>query len=329
MKLNAKSLLLGVAIGDALGVPYEFVERKEMKKAPAMGMIGFKSHNQPPGTWSDDSSLTFCLAESLLEEYSLLNTSKNFIRWKNDAWWTAHDEVFDIGTTTSKAISRLQEIIISRRYEELKSLNLSAEESENGNGSLMRILPLVYEINGMKIKQQFEFVWQNSALTHRHIRAAMSCMIYLRLTINLIKYQDKARAYLRTKLDILRLWDKIDFPDPEKKHFNRIIENDLFELKAKNLKSNGYVIDSLEASLWSFLTTNSYQEAVLTAVNLGHDTDTTGAITGGIAGLYYGFENIPERWIISVARLKDILQLGDRLNQKYGEYIAPPSHKEL
>ena len=112
--------LLGVAIGDAVGVPYEFTSREEMQANPATDMIGHGTYNQPKGTWSDDSSLTFCLAESLVGGYNLKDMSERFIKWMDEAYWTAHNQVFDIGITTSIAISRLRELIDEGNLDELK-----------------------------------------------------------------------------------------------------------------------------------------------------------------------------------------------------------------
>jgi ADP-ribosylglycohydrolase len=317
LKGTAKDMLLGVAIGDALGVPYEFSERAEMEKNPAKDMVGFKAHHQPAGTWSDDSSLTFCLAESLIQGYNLKSTAINFIKWKSQAYWTAHNEVFDIGMTTTRAITRLENILNGGNEQNLELLKTDALESDNGNGSLMRILPLIFEIRGKDIKTQFDIVWENSALTHGHIRAAMSCMIYLNIAEKLKIGLTKTEAYQKTRKEISLLWEIINFSESEKIHFERVIQTDIQDVKKENIKSGGYVIESLEASLWSLLKTNSFESAVLTGINFGHDTDTTGAITGGLAGIYYGAKNIPEYWIASLVRLEDILELGDKLDKKY------------
>lgn len=317
MKTPALNILLGVAIGDAIGVPYEFSEREEMQQNPAKEMIGFKMYNQPPGTWSDDSSLTFCLAESLIEGYDLKSLSSKFIKWRKEAYWTAWNNVFDIGMTTTQAISRLERILISGNLHELKALKESAEEKDNGNGSLMRILPLVFEIYGKSDTEQFKIIWENSALTHRHIRAAMSCFIYLKFALKLLKQMDKQSAYQKTRKEIGEFWNKIDFPPVERKNFARIIQNDLNEEEEKSILSGGYVIESLEASIWCILKSQTFEESVLKAVNFGHDTDTTGAITGGLAGILYTKENMPEFWIASLARMEDIFKLGERLDEKY------------
>lgn len=179
MKSNkAIDALLGIAVGDALGVPFEFSSREKMKAHPVADMVGYGTYNQPAGTWSDDSSLTFCLAQSLADGYDLKDIALKFINWKNENLWTAHGEVFDIGITTATSIGRLERIINNNELNELKILKYSGDEYENGNGSLMRILPLVFYIHGKPIQEQFEIVWEISALTHRHIRAAMSCMIF-------------------------------------------------------------------------------------------------------------------------------------------------------
>ncbi len=314
---TAINLLLGVAIGDALGVPYEFSTRAEMEANPAKDMVGFKVHNQPPGTWSDDSSLTFCLAEALATGYDLKSTAINFIKWKNEAYWTARNEVFDIGLTTTRSISRLENILADGDVEALKTLKHGAEEYDNGNGALMRILPFIFEIKGKNLKMQFELIWENAALTHRHIRSAMSCMIYLKMAEYLIEGLDSAVAYENTRKDIHDLWTIIDFSQEERKHFQRVIQNDIRTAAKSSILSGGYVIESLECSFWSFLNSTSYESAVLTSINFGHDTDTSAAITGGLAGLYYKEENIPEYWIVSLARMNDIYDLAKRFENKY------------
>lgn len=317
MKSLTTDLLIGVAVGDALGVPFEFLPRKRMADNPAKGMTEYGTHHQPMGTWSDDSSLTFCLAEALIEGYSLEKASEKFIKWKNEAYWTAHHRVFDIGITTSRSISLLHRILDNREYDRLNTLKYDSDEYDNGNGSLMRILPLLVEIKGKDLKTQFDIVWSNSSLTHRHIRAGMSCMIYLKMAEYLSEGNDKVTAYEHTRRDILKLWELINFYESEQKHFIRVIQNDIREAEKETIMSGGYVIESLEASFWSLLTTDTFEDAVLTAINFGHDTDTTGAITGGIAGICYTQENIPEFWKASLARMEDILDLAERLSKKY------------
>ena len=308
--------LLGVAIGDAVGVPYEFTSREEMQANPATDMIGHGTYNQPKGTWSDDSSLTFCLAESLVGGYNLKDMSERFIKWMDEAYWTAHNQVFDIGITTSIAISRLRELIDEGNLDELKRQKDYGNERDNGNGSLMRIIPLLFHIKGKPIKEQFNIVWEVSALTHRHIRAAMSCMIYLNLAEKLLEGIDKLDAYKEMRVEIAELWDAIDLSEKERKHFDKVIQNDIRDTSIDDLKTGGYVIEVLESSIWFFLNKNSYKDTILSIINLGHDTDTSAAIAGGLAGLYYGRKGMPEKWVASLARLDDIVELANKLNEK-------------
>jgi ADP-ribosyl-[dinitrogen reductase] hydrolase len=315
---KVKNALPGIAVADALGVPVEFKSREYLEKHPVTAMTGNGTYNQPPGTWSDDSSLTFCLAEAIAEGYNLELTARKFIRWRNEGYWGAHHRVFDIGATTNIAISRLEYILEKGGEVELKKLKETQDEYENGNGSLMRILPLLFEIKGKEITEQFEMVWENSALTHRHIRAAMSCMIYLKLAEFLLAGEDKFTAYKKSVDEIQKLWEAIQFPETESKHFHRIIDGDISVVPKSRIRSGGYVIESLEASLWCFLRFESFRDAVLSAVNLGHDTDTTAAITGGLAAVYHRIEGIPKEWLASLARREDIVKLGEKLAEKTG-----------
>jgi len=297
--------LLGLCIGDALGVPVEFKSRYELKINPVTDMMGYGTHNQPPGTWSDDSSLTLCLAESLCNGFNLQDIADRFLKWFYEAYWTPYGEVFDIGNTTYIAISRLK-----------KGVNpLEAgpkDEFSNGNGSLMRILPLAFYLEKEDIKRRFEITHQVSCLTHGHIRSQMSCGIYVQFAINLLKGMRKKEAYEKMKEIVLKYYSQEPYIR-ELRNFDRVINFDISELSEDNIKSSGYVIDTLEASIWCFLNGKSYKDTVLTAVNLGGDTDTVGAVTGGLAGIYYGYESIPKKWINILARHEDIIKLGERL----------------
>ena len=318
MKTNkVTDALLGVAIGDALGVPYEFSSREKMNTNPATDMVGYGTHGQPAGTWSDDSSLTFCLADALCQGYDLTLISLKFIAWWDHYEWTAHNEVFDIGSTTSDAIVRLIQLIKTNHTEELSRQKLYGDEYDNGNGSLMRILPLLFYIKGKELKEQFDIVWETSALTHRHIRAAMSCMIYLNFAEKLTEGKDKVVAYNETRKEISELWEEIGFDENERKHFKKLIQNDIRATSIDDLKTGGYVIEVLESSFWFFLNRNNYRDTVLSIINLGHDTDTSAAIVGGLAGIYYGADKIPAGWLASLARKNDIIELGNKLNAKY------------
>ena len=305
MKDIYKDILFGVSVGDALGVPVEFMNREEIALNPITDMKGFGTYNLPPGTFSDDSSLTFCLAESLTQQLTLENISENFQKWYFTDYWTPYGRVFDIGMATRKSIIRLKNGIRA-------DLAGGMDVLENGNGSLMRILPLVSCIKDLPIKERYFITKQVSSITHGHIRSVISCFYYLEFARQIILGENKYQIYKNLKQEVPEFLNSIGINESEIKIFDRILQNDIFKLTEKEIKSSGYVLHTLEASLWCILTTEDYRSAVLKAVNLGEDTDTTGAVTGGLAGILYGFENIPENWITLMARKDDIIDLANR-----------------
>lgn len=324
MKNPIKSVLLGVAVGDALGVPVEFRPREYLRNNPLTDMIGYGTHNQPAGTWSDDSSLTFCLAEMLSQEYDLDLLATNFLSWYNDNFWTPHGILFDIGVATSSAMFSLA------KGTPPTFAGGTGEES-NGNGSLMRILPIIFYIKDLDIEQRFQVVKDVSSLTHAHIRSVIACLIYTEMALQLLEGYDKWEAFKNMKNLVANfLENNAVCSQNELDKFHRILGNHsnnqykltpIYELEEPEIASSGYVLDTLEASLWCLFKANSYEETVIMAVNLGKDTDTTGAVAGGLAGLLYDFESIPQKWTNSLARRDDIFELCQRLEKKFQIWI--------
>ncbi|TVR39960.1 MAG: ADP-ribosylglycohydrolase family protein [Bacteroidia bacterium] len=317
----SKSILLGLAVGDALGVPFEFRGRGNLERHPVTGMAGYGTHNQPPGTWSDDSSLSFCLAESLCGGYDIQDIARLFLKWYNEAYWAARGEVFDVGIATREAILRI------KSGEPPTSAGLNGE-FDNGNGSLMRILPLLPFILKKGDHEIVKIVTEVSSVTHRHPRCILACLILLLVAERLCEYSilEAIRGMQVRLRDILRMHPKLL---TQKQHFDRIIpgnsqpkNTDNFHIPLKDaspqsIRSSGYVVDTLEASLWCLLHSSSYKEAVLKAVNLGEDADTTACVTGGLAGILYGHQNIPQEWLNILARKADIEKLAEMLEAKY------------
>ena len=318
MENVVKSGIFGVCIGDALGVPVEFRSREQLKQSPVAKMRALGTHHQPSGTWSDDGSLTLCLADSLCNGYSLENIALKFLQWYNAEIWTPHGRVFDIGIATSQAIHRISKGTFP-------ALCGGKSEFDNGNGSLMRILPLSFYIKDFPVEKRFDITKDVSGITHGHIRSVLACFIYLELVLEIMKGKDKWEAY-KTMQETVRYFlnHNLICSQIEMDKFHRILElkvgnyevTSLLTLQEEEISSSGYVLHSLEASLWCFLNSENYADAVLRAVNLGEDTDTTGAITGGIAGIYYGFENIPDDWVAELVRKEDIENLCATLENK-------------
>jgi ADP-ribosylglycohydrolase len=304
--MKTRDALFGVAVGDALGVPVEFRSRESIAHNPVTDMIGYGTHMQAPGTWSDDSSLTFCLAEALTAEYNLHNIALNFQSWLHNNLWTAHGEVFDVGITTRAAIGEFA------RGTKPQYAGGSNEHS-NGNGSLMRILPLLFHIKDLPLEERYQKTKDVSSITHGHIRSVLSCFYYLEFARHLLHGKTAREAYTQMQTEFSAFLKAKEIHPRETEHFDRLLQGDIAQLSEQLIYGSGYVIHCLHASIWCLLTTDSYAAAVLKAVNLGEDTDTTGAVTGGLAGLVYGYENIPQHWVQQIARKEDIENLATRL----------------
>ncbi|NQX84662.1 MAG: ADP-ribosylglycohydrolase family protein [Flavobacteriaceae bacterium] len=313
MKTNVHNALFGLAIGDALGVPVEFKTRAYLKQFPVKTMMAYGTHHQPKGTWSDDSSLAFCLAETLSENYDINAVGQKFVQWKDEQIWTPHGKVFDIGIQTRSAITYLSHIFRKSDYDAITYLKYETDEYTNGNGALMRILPLLFYIKNKSIDEQFDIIKEVSSLTHGHIRSALSCLIYLKLAEHIVNGLSLEKAYNATRIIIKEFFCDNKISDYEVNMFSRLVDYDISLLDENQIKSSGYVLHTLEASFWCLLNSKSYEETVLKAVNLGEDTDTTGAVTGGLGGLVYGYEAIPNEWINALARKDDITNLCDKL----------------
>jgi ADP-ribosylglycohydrolase len=301
--------LFGVCIGDALGVPVEGASRVSLKKHPVRGFgHGTASKMIPVGWWSDDSSLTFCLAESLAEKgVDLGSIARKFCSWLYKGHWTPAGKAFGIGYTTALALERF------RRGSEPKDAG-GKDEYSNGNGSLMRILPIVFYIKGLKTESALGIVHDVSSITHAHKRSHIACGMYVLFALNLLEGLNREAAYRRLRTQINDFYRSTGYRE-ELAHYKRILNDNIALLPEEEVRSSGYVVDTLEAALWCFLNGTSFSETVLYAVNLGGDSDTTGAVAGGLAGIYYGFNKIPKEWIETVVRRDDIVRLGKRLIQ--------------
>lgn len=301
-----KDILFGIAVGDALGVPVEFKSRQAIEQNPVTEMKGFGTYSLPAETFSDDSSLAFCTAEALTQEFSLKNIGDNFVAWLNQNYWTARGSIFDVGITTSQAIRRIQNGC-------MPELAGGLDISDNGNGSLMRILPLLVYITDKQLADRYQIIKQVSSITHAHIRSVIACFYYIEFARKITHGIDKFKIYSRLKTEIADHLNFLLINPAEISLFDRLLNENIYEMSDNEICSGGYVLHTLEASIWCLMTTGDYKTATLKAVNLGEDTDTTGAVTGGLAGMLYGFDTIPKGWLEQIARRNDIENLAERL----------------
>lgn len=301
--------LWGAMVGDALGVPVESTSRSARRRDPVTGLRGFGTHGQPPGTWSDDSSLLLCTVEALCEApFQIDRLAELFVAWETQGHWTPHGTVFDIGIATRSAIDRLARGVPP---EEAGGVG----ERDNGNGSLMRILPVALRSADAPVESMLDLAHRVSALTHRHPRSQMACGLYCLMARALREGLPPWEAYQRTIAQGGAYYQTQPF-QTERPHFARVFSGSVHELPEADIASGGYVVHSLEAALWCLLTTTDFPAAVLTAVNLGDDTDTTACVAGGLAGLWYGVEGIPEEWREAIVRRDDIRALLDRFTRQ-------------
>lgn len=304
-----KWAIFWVVVWDALWVPYEFMDSEEILEMWDIKMRSWWSWSQPIGTWSDDSSMTLCLLESLSNWYDLKDIADKFIKWKKWEIWNANDYVFDIGFTTSNSINNLIRIFEEQDFECLKYLKNEASINSNGNGSLMRILPLLWEIRWKDIKEQFCLVWEVSALTHPHIISAISCLIYLKIWEKILEWEDKIRSYLDTKQEVKNFLKSENIEKSFINEFDNILEQNIFEINKNDLVSSWYVVKTLEVSLYCFLKYDNYEQILKEVIKFWWDTDTAWAVSWWIAWLYYWFKNIPLKWLNKIKKYSEIEKL--------------------
>lgn len=285
---SCQSGILGLCIGDAVGVPVEFTPRKTLQTTPVCGMQGGGNAGKPAGTWSDDSALTLATLDSLAEGGDTDNCMQKFTAWLKEGKYTSDGDVFDVGNTTRNAIIN---------HVPGKSL------SENGNGSLMRILPVAYVLfakygdGALKTPEAFETIHQYSALTHAHPISKMTCGIYCCVVWELLCGLSKTEAVDEGASAAARYYHASPEFQPWYQYFSRIFNRIIGSLSEAGIRSGGFAVDTLEAALWVLLKNETYESTILAAVNLGDDTDTTASVAGSLAGIYYGEKSIPKVWI--------------------------------
>ena len=285
------SSIIGFAVGDALGVPTEFIPRQYIKEFDTSKMNGYGTHNVPAGAWSDDTSMviagidSICRCDGMVDYDDIMDA---YVDWFKHAKYTSIDKTFGVGDTIFKGL-----VNYMSGNDALDSG--SGEVQDNGNGSLMRCLPisLLCALNNKSNEEIFDITSDFSSMTHSHEISKMACYIYTLFIKHIISGVDK-----RTILNIIQKENYKDkFSSKTIKEYEMILTGDFQNMNPDEIPESGYVIDTLEIVLYSIINTNSFEEAVTKAISFGYDTDTTAAITGSIAGIMYGIEDIPEKWL--------------------------------
>jgi ADP-ribosyl-[dinitrogen reductase] hydrolase len=305
LKDAMKAALYAGIVGDALGVPVESSTRQELTLCSVKNMLGYGRYDQPEGTWSDDTALTLCTMESLLDGYNIDAMGQTFCRWLFDSYWTPTGFVFDAGLTTYLALDKI------RNEHKSSSQSGCDSEDDNGNGSLMRMLPVALFFRALPVPDFLNRVHETSSITHAHPRAKIGCGIYCLFIREILGNQDKVAGYKNAVKQAVDYYSVLPEYSGELSHFMRIFSHAIPGLTENEIRSSGYHVDTLEAALWCVLTYSSTKDILLAAVNLGLDTDTTGMVAGGCAGVLYGLESVPVGWLNALARKNEIDSLID------------------
>ena len=274
-------------------------------------MTGYGTYNVPKGTWSDDTSMTLATMDSIVEKGKIdtEDIAKKFIKWFRNNEYTATGNRFDIGRTTIQALAKY-ELNLD------KAINCGQTGiMDNGNGSLMRMLPIAYYIyyKGIKDSREiYEIIKEVSSITHAHEISILGCYIYVNLVIQLLNGENSANAHKKIKEADYSFFSKSSLDK-----YDRILNGRIEDLRYQELNSSGYIVDTLESVLWLFLNSNNYNQTIIRAVSLGKDTDTIAAGAGGLVGIYYGLESIDENWKKNLKRYDYIIELCEKFNKLF------------
>lgn len=300
--MKVENGIIGFVVGDTMGVPVEFNSRGKLLLNPVTEMLEYGTHNMPKGCWSDDTSMTLATMDSIIKckEINTNDMADRFIKWYRNGEYTATGIMFDIGTTTKQALIKYQRGI------DIASKCGGEREYDNGNGSIMRMLPIAYYcyLKSLEDTEILKIVKEVSSITHRHQISILGCYIYVRLAMELLKGKELLQAYQEIK--------KLDysyFTEDTIYKYERIINNDIGLYNINEISSNGYIVSTLEAVIWTLINSKSFNETIIKAINLGEDTDTIGACVGGLAGIYYGIENINQKWKDNILKYDYIINM--------------------
>jgi len=295
-----RGALLGLAVGDALGTTLEFKPPGTFE--PITDIVGGGPFGLEPGQWTDDTSMALCLAESLVacQGFDAADQMRRYVRWYREGYWSSTGTLFDIGSTVSAAL---------RRFE--RDGNPFAGETHaraGGNGSLMRLVPIPLAFANDPT-EAMRLAGEMSRTTHAAPEPVDACRYYAGLVLGALRGERKEQLLAPRYSPESGVWEG----EALCPRIDAIAAGSFKVRQHPEIRGTGYVVDALEAALWAFWTTDTFEAGALAAVNLGDDADTTGAIYGQLAGAYYGLDGIPERWRSTIALQDRILGLSDAL----------------
>lgn len=295
--------LVGLAVGDAVGTAVEF--KKPGTFAPVTDMVGGgPSFHLKPGQWTDDTSMALCLAESLttLEAFDPVDQLQRYVRWWKEGHLSSTGKCFDIGNQTRDALT---EFIATG-----KPQNGPTGQYNAGNGSLMRLAPVAMAYWG-KPQLAIDYAGESSRTTHGSIDCVDACRYFSALLVGAMHGRSKKELLSPAFSPVDGLWTAA----PLSAKVAAVAAGSYHSKKPPEIRGTGYVVECLEAALWAFATTSDFESAILAAVNLGDDADTTAAVCGQLAGAFYGVKAIPQHWIEKLAQRDTIMKLATALTK--------------
>ncbi|WP_205650917.1 ADP-ribosylglycohydrolase family protein [Ectobacillus funiculus] len=298
-----KGSLLGLAVGDCVGVALEFKQPGTFQ--PVTDMLGGGPFRLEKGEYTDDTAMALCLADSLLacSGFDAHDQMKRYVRWYREGYRSATGWCFDIGNTTADALKLFEETG--------KPFCGSTDEWSAGNGSIMRLCPIsLFYVEDLEAG--LEMAGESSRTTHGERRAVDACRYMSGLIMGALHGVTKEELLQPLYCPVPNAWEKKPLHD----ELTEVAKGSFKHKQPPEIKGTGYVVDSLEAALWAFYHGKSFEEGLLLAVNLGNDADTTGAVYGQIAGAYYGVNAIPEKWLSAVKYGDEIGDLAKQLYKK-------------
>ena len=289
-----RGCLIGLAVGDALGAAVEF--RQPGSFEPVTGYRAGGPHGLAPGEWTDDTSMALALADSICcAGWDLSDQAQRYVAWWKQGQYSVTDRCFDIGNATAAALSRFEQ-----HADPLKSG--ATAESSSGNGSIMRLAPVPMHFLSLfpgDVNRLAELAAESSVTTHASPQCLSACRVMGVMLAGLMQGLDRDEVLSPTWGPLQQLRDAA----PLHPAIETVVSGSYRKQQPPQISGSGYVVKSLEAALWAFQSSESFEEAVLKAVNLGDDADTTGAVCGQFAGAYWGESGIPQAWRSGLARM--------------------------
>ncbi len=296
-----RGALVGLAVGDAVGTTVEFSPPGSFP--PVTDMVGGGPFGLPPGCWTDDTSMALCLAESLVEcrGFDPVDQLRRYVRWYREGHWSSTGRCFDIGNATRAALQRFEHTG--------EPFPGDAAPHAAGNGPLMKLAPVAIAYRSDAIGASRRAA-ESARTTHGAPEAADACRYFAGLVGGALGGVSVDELLGSGPYEpVAGMWDA----DPLHPAIAAIAAGSFRAKSPPAIRGTGYVVDALEAALWAVWTTHTFEDAVLAAVNLGDDADTTAAIAGQLAGALHGLRAIPARWRERLHRIDEIIAMADAL----------------